>query len=182
MLKDYIPFNEQEKHDLPIILEALQDNNSLTRDNKIGHFTVSCWILNQNHDHVLMCYHRIYNSYAWLGGHVDGMSDFKQVALKEAYEESGLSNIRLLFDKPISIEILTVDGHIKNNEYVSSHLHYNVTYLMEANDQDELVIKEDENSDLAWFSLDDALKASSEPWLIENIYKKLNKKIRVLLV
>lgn len=181
MLKNYQPFNEQEKHDLPILIKALQEKNSLTRDNKIGHFTVSCWILNQNHDRVLMCYHRIYNSYAWLGGHVDGMSDFKQVALKEAREESGLKNIRLLFDEPISIEILTVNGHIKNNEYVSSHLHYNVTYLMEANDQDELVIKEDENSDLAWFSLDDALKASNEPWIIENIYKKLNRKIRVLL-
>ena len=27
---------------------------------------------------------------------------------------------------------------LKDGKYVSSHLHYNVTYLMEANDQDEI--------------------------------------------
>ena len=48
-------------------------------------------------------------------------------------------------DDLFSLEVLTVDGHVKRGKYVSSHLHYNVTYLMEANDQDELKIKEDEN-------------------------------------
>ena len=44
---------------------------------------------------------------------------------------------------------------------------------MEANDQDELKIKEDENKGLRWFSFEDALKASTEPWFVENIYSKL---------
>ena len=72
-----------------------------------------------------------------------------------------------------------MDGHIKKGEYVSSHLHLNVTYLLEANDQQTLSIKEDENSNIGWFLLDDALKASSEPWFVDNIYSKLNEKVKL---
>ena len=53
--------------------------------------------------------------------------------------------VQFLKDDPFSIEVLTVNGHIKNGVYVSSHLHYNITYLMEADDQEKLIIKEDEN-------------------------------------
>ena len=155
----------------------IEQKDVLTRKNTIGHFTVSCWVLNQSHDKVLMCYHKIYNSWCWLGGHVDGQKDFKKVALKEFQEESGLKHVRFLKDAPFSIEVLTVNGHIKNGVYVSSHLHYNITYLMEADDQERLIIKEDENKGLQWFDFEEALKASTEPWLVENVYKKLNKKI-----
>ena len=158
-------------------LKVIEQKDVLTRKNTIGHFTVSCWVLNQSHDKVLMCYHKIYNSWCWLGGHVDGQKDFKKVALKEFQEESGLKHVQFLKDDPFSIEVLTVNGHIKNGVYVSSHLHYNITYLMEANDQEKLIIKEDENKGLQWFDFEEALKASTEPWLVENVYKKLNKKI-----
>ena len=109
-----------------------------------------------------------------------GKSDnyFKKVALKEVQEESGLENVSFMSDDLFSLEVLTVDGHVKRGKYVSSHLHYNVTYLMEANDQDELKIKEDENKGLRWFSFEDALKASTEPWFVENIYSKLNSKVK----
>ena len=103
---------------------------------------------------------------------------FKKVALKEVQEESGLENVSFMSDDLFSLEVLTVDGHVKRGKYVSSHLHYNVTYLMEANDQDELKIKEDENKGLRWFSFEDALKASTEPWFVENIYSKLNSKVK----
>ena len=70
--------------------------------------------------------------------------------------------------------MLTVDGHEKRGEYVPSHLHMNVTYLLEADDHDALTVCEAENSGVAWFTLDDALRASTEPWFVERIYKKLN--------
>ena len=155
-ITNYQPYNEQEAKDKELLLKVLKQKDVLTRENEVGHFTVSCWVLNQNHNKVLMCYHKVYNSWSWLGGHVDGEKNFKKVAL----------------------EVLTVDGHVKRGEYVSSHLHYNVTYLMEANDQDELKIKEDENKGLRWFSFEDALKASTEPWFVENIYSKLNSKVK----
>ena len=135
-LLNYQPFNEQEEKDKELLLKVIEQKDVLTRKNTIGHFTVSCWVLNQSHDKVLMCYHKIYNSWCWLGGHVDGQKDFKKVALKEFQEESGLKHVQFLKDDPFSIEVLTVNGHIKNGVYVSSHLHYNITYLMEADDQE----------------------------------------------
>ena len=78
----------------------------------------------------------------------------------------------------LSLEILTVEGHIKRGEYVSSHLHLNVTYLLTADIHDELHIKPDENSGIRWFTFDEAKKASSEPWFVEHIYPKLNAKVK----
>ena len=37
---------------------------------------------------------------------------------------------------------------------------------------------EDENKGVAWFTLDEALKASTEPWFAKRIYSKLNEKLK----
>lgn len=42
-----------------------------------------------------------------------------------------------------------MDGHEKRGAYVSSHLHLNVTYLLEADDREALHKKADENSGVA---------------------------------
>lgn len=179
-IEKFIPYNEQEKKDKEEILRRLKNNEKLlTRDNKSAHLTASAWILNQDHNKVLMAYHNLYDSWAWLGGHADGESDLLKVCIKEVKEESHIKDIKVLTRDIFSLEILTVDGHIKKGEYVSSHLHLNVTYLLEANDQQTLSIKEDENSNIGWFLLDDALKASSEPWFVDNIYSKLNEKVKL---
>ena len=120
-----------------------------------------------------MAYHKIYDSWAWLGGHNDGESDCLKVAIKEAKEESGIGNIKPLSEEIYSIEVLSVDSHLKRGEYVPTHLHLNVTYLLEADDSEKLVIKEDENSGVAWFSNDEVMVRSSEEWFKKNIYAKL---------
>lgn len=179
-IEKFIPYNEQEEKDKEEILKRLKNNEKLlTRDNKSAHLTASAWVLNQDHNKVLMAYHNLYDSWAWLGGHADGESDLLKVCIKEVKEESHIKDIKVLTPDIFSLEILTVDGHIKKGEYVSSHLHLNVTYLLEANDQQTLSIKEDENSNIGWFLLDDALKASSEPWFVDNIYSKLNEKVKL---
>ena len=42
----------------------------------------------------------------------------------------------------------------------------------------KLQVKEDENSNVAWFGLDEAVEKSNEKWFRENIYAKLNDKLR----
>ena len=56
----------------------------------------------------------------------------------------------------------------------------NVTYLLEADEEEPLTVCEDENKGVAWFGLDEALSASSEPWFVQRIYRKLNEKLRKL--
>lgn len=176
----YVPFNEQEKRDKQIILEILEnEDNVLTRENQKYHFTVSAWIVTPDRKKVLMCYHNIYNSWAWLGGHTDGESNLREVILKEVREESGVTNIKFLLDEIFSLEILTVDGHIKKGKYVSFHLHLNITFLLEAEETEKLLINPDENSDLDWIAVEEISIKSSEKWFVENIYSKLNTKVEI---
>lgn len=178
-LEQYKPFNEQEERDRENLLRWIDSGMDLyTRDNTFAHFSASAWVTDKSRTKVLMAYHNIYHSWSWLGGHADGDRDLRRVALKEVKEESSVSDARLLSNDLFSIEILTVDGHVKNGKYVSSHLHLNVTFLMEADDSSHIENKPDENSAVAWFALDDAVNASSEPWFREHIYSKLNAKLR----
>lgn len=177
-IERYQPFNEQEEHDKALILRALHEEKDIfTRDNTLAHMTASAWVVNPKHDKALMVYHNIYNSWSWLGGHADGDKNLLDVAIREVKEESGVVDVRPVSTDIFSLEVLTVDGHIKKGQYVSSHLHLNVTYLLEVDDQDPLFVKPDENSGVRWFSLDGAIAASSEPWFQERIYRKLNTKL-----
>ncbi|MBR5516878.1 MAG: NUDIX hydrolase [Firmicutes bacterium] len=177
-IENYIPFNEQEENDKQEILRRLNSGERLLgRDNLSAHFTASAWVVNKQRDKVLMAYHNLYDSWAWLGGHVDGEEDLLKVAIKEVQEESGLSYVMPVTEDIFSLEILAVDGHFKKGKYVPSHLHLNATFLVEADETAELRHKPDENSSVGWFSLDDAIEASKEEWFKEHIYNKLNAKL-----
>lgn len=178
----YEPFNEQEARDKAVILRFLEQNeDAFLRENRIAHMTASAWVVNPARDKVLMVYHKIYDSWSWTGGHADGETDLLAVALREVTEETGVTHVRPVSKEIFSLETLTVDGHEKRGEYVPSHLHLNVTYLLEADDTEALRVCEDENKGVAWFSLDEALRASTEPWFVERIYTKLNDKLKKAL-
>ncbi len=177
-IKEYAPCCEQEARDKAVILDFLEKNpDAFFRSNLIAHMTASAWIVNAERTKVLMVYHRIYDSWSWTGGHADGEEDLLAVALREAREETGLKKVQPVSGKICSLEVLTVDGHEKHGAYVPSHLHLNVTYLLEADESEELHVCEEENSGVRWFTLDAALAASTEPWFVERIYKKLNSKL-----
>ncbi len=101
------------------------------------------------------------------------------MALRELQEETGVRHAVLVRPDIFSLEILTVDGHIKNGNYVSSHLHMNVTYLAEADENEALLVNENENQAVQWWSFEDALKVPKEPWFVTWIYKKLIEKVLV---
>ena len=180
-LSAYIPYNEQEARDRVLLLDCLRrEPEVLTRQNALAHFTASAWIVNPARTRVLMAYHNIYHSWSWLGGHADGESDLLAVALREAREESGIRSARPVSENIFSLEALTVDGHEKRGTYVSSHLHLNVTYLLEADPAEPVRCRPDENSHVGWFTPEGAVEASTEPWFRERIYRKLNEKLAAL--
>ncbi len=174
----YAPFNEQEERDKAVILDFMdRHGDAFLRSNLTAHMTASAWVVNAARDRVLMVYHKIYDSWSWTGGHADGEEDLLSVAIREVREETGVQSVRPVSEEIYSLEILTVDGHEKRGKYVPSHLHLNVTYLLEADEHETLRICEAENSGVRWFTLDGALQASTEPWFVARIYKKLNEKL-----
>ena len=178
-IEKYKPYNEQEEKDKNTILKYMDTfEDTLTRNNEFGHFTASAWVVNKERTKVLMIYHNIYKSWAWTGGHADGESDLLSVAVREVKEETGVENVKVLDDDIFSLEIVCVNGHIKRGKYVSSHVHLNVTYLLEVDESETLRIKEDENSGVKWVPIDEVELASNERWVKEKVYRKLNEKLK----
>ena len=176
-IENYIPYNEQEQVDKEMMLEYMNTfKDVLTRENKMCHFTASNWIVNKERTKVLMIYHNIYQSWAWTGGHADGNEDLLQVALKEAHEETGLTNLKLLNDNIFGLQILTVDSHRKRGKFVPSHLHLDCCFLLEANEKEPLRMKEDENSGVEWVDIHKATEVTKELKMVP-IYQKLNDKL-----
>ena len=97
--------------------------------------------------------------------------------IKRIKEETGINNLKLLSDGIYGLQIITVDSHIKRGKFISSHLHLDCCFLFEANEEDELKIKEDENSGVKWFNIDEATKITNEEKM-KPIYAKLNSKIK----
>lgn len=178
-IEKFKPFNEQEEVEKRIMLKYINDfDDVLTRKNEYGHFTSSAFILNKERTKMLMIYHKIYNSWAWTGGHSDGDSDLLYVAMKEAKEETGITSVKPIKDNIYSLEIITVNGHEKRGKYVGSHVHLNTTFLLEADENESIRIKEDENSGVKWVPIDEITKVSSEPWICKRVYQKIIDKMR----
>lgn len=175
VIEQFVPSCEQEERDQAVMVRFLDQNDDcLQRSNLIAHFTASAWIVNPARDKVLMVYHNIYDSWSWTGGHADGEPDLLSVAVKEAKEETGVKALKVLRREPLSLEIITVDGHQKRGAYVPSHLHLNLTYLLEAEASQKLSIKEDENSGVRWIPVSALADYVTEPWMLDRIYSKLS--------
>ena len=171
---DYQPKNEQEAHDRQQMLQFMQRHDDyLLRENTTAHFSASMWAVNPARTKVLMVYHNLYNAWAWTGGHADGMENMRDVALKELKEETGIRSARLVSDDIFSLETLTVDGHMRRGQWVPSHLHFNITYLAEVDEDEALSIKADENSGVRWWPMEDVPTVCTEPWMVKHIYSKL---------
>lgn len=175
VIQGYRPWNGQEEQDRASMLQFLARNptDALLRENRIAHFTASVWVVNPQRTKTLMIYHKLYDSWSWIGGHADGEADLRSVALRELEEETGVKRARLAFPEPCSLEQLPVAGHMKRGVYVPSHLHLNLTWLAVADEGEKLSVCPEENAGVRWFTAAGALAASSEAWMAERIYKKL---------
>lgn len=178
-IEKFAPYNEQEKIDKRLMLKFIEDfDDVLTRQNEYGHFTSSAFVLNKDRSKILMVYHNIYNSWSWVGGHSDSDGDLLHVAMKEAKEETGIKSVSPISNDIYSLELINVNGHEKREKYVASHIHLNVTYLLEADENEILIIKEDENKGVRWVPIEEILKATSEEWMRDRVYSKILDKMK----
>ena len=166
--------DEREAQEQRMILDMIDrlGDAILFRESEIAHMTASSIIVSPDRRRTLMAFHRIYNSWAWTGGHADGESDFEAIARREAQEETGISGLKRLGAGIASLEILPVWAHVKRGRAVGSHLHLNVSYLFEADDGLPLSVREDENSAVGWIDIDRLEEYVSEIPMLP-VYRRL---------
>lgn len=178
LIRRYKPYNEQEKKDKEIFLYCLDTfDNILSRENQIAHITSSAFVVNKTTDKTLMIHHNIYHSWSWTGGHADGEEDLLIVAMKELQEETGVKNVKPVTSDIFSLDVLPVLGHVKDGKYVSAHLHLSVAYLIKADEDEKLIVKADENSDVRWIPINEVVAYSDEPHM-QKLYQKLITKMK----
>ncbi len=173
-INDFQPKDEREaaeKREMLALIEH-EGDGILERSCEHAHMTASSMIVNADRTKVLMAYHKIYNSWAWTGGHSDGDGDFEAVARREASEETGITGLVPIGSGPASLEILPVWAHVKHGKWVGSHLHLNVSYLFEADDSLPLRIAEDENSAVGWVAVEELDRYVTEKTMLP-IYERL---------
>ena len=155
MIENYVPCDEREEKDKEQMLMFINSfDDVLTRDNLIGHFSASAFVVNKERTKMLSVYHIINDGWTYPGGHADGEEDLLSVALREVEEETGLK-ATVLSEEPCLISTNTVPCHIKRGKFVSSHLHFDVLYLMEADDSIPLAFREDESKGVKWILFDE---------------------------
>lgn len=174
VIEGYMPCDGREEAEKNAMLELIRLHGDalLCRTCVQTHMTASAIIVNKARTKTLMAYHKIYQSWAWTGGHCDGEMDFEAVARREASEETGIKTLRRLGEGPASIEILPVWAHVKRGAWVGSHLHLNVSYLFEADEEEPLRVAEDENSAVGWIEIRKLSDFVSESYMMP-IYEKL---------
>jgi 8-oxo-dGTP pyrophosphatase MutT (NUDIX family) len=123
--------------------------NAFERSLALGHFTASAWILNEDRSKVLLTHHAKLDRWLQLGGHADGEKNLLQVALKEAHEESGLQDIKILSDNIFDIDIHIIPANKKEEK----HEHFDIRFLFESDENENLVLNHESNQ-LKWIPLE----------------------------
>ena len=158
-LKKITPFEDVEKEMIQRMINFIDAHeNSMDQKLKAGHLTGSAWIVNKERTKALFTHHTKLGMWLQLGGHAEVEDEtIKHTAIREAHEESGLQSVKL-----ISEDILSVDIHlIPERKGFPDHLHYDVQFLFEADENENLVIS-GESNDLKWISLEDIPNYNNE--------------------
>lgn len=174
MIANYRPYSEQEEKDQLLMLQFIDafGKKALDRDCPGGHFTASGFIFNKDRTKTLMCEHLVDHSLAWLGGHADGMSDMLKRAELEINEESGITRFSPINGQIGGLTVIAIPGHIKRGVYVSSHIHLDVAYAFEADENEAIVYQKEENSGVRWVTFEEMRQQVEDAWKNQYAYEK----------
>lgn len=162
-LRNYKTVYDDERAFVPRFLGLLQQPNAYQRTHLPGHITGSAWIINNDGTKVLLVNHAALHKWLQPGGHADGDENVLRVALREVNEETGLTNLTQVGTGFFDIDIHSIPA--RKDLSFPQHDHYDVRFLFQADEKEELKIS-DESTDLRWVSLLDLQNYNAEPSIL----------------
>ncbi|MCF6324194.1 MAG: NUDIX hydrolase [Gammaproteobacteria bacterium] len=163
------PFDKTELSFKQAILAFVQRHDDFyKRTLECGHVTGSAWIINPAHSHALMLHHKKLGHWLQPGGHIEQDSDVLAAALREAREETGIKNMRVVSDAIFDIDIHTIPANCREAE----HLHFDIRYLFEIS-LDTMPVVSDESNDVRWFSLEEIAAINDDTSIQRMILKTI---------
>ena len=139
-------FLEEEAYKLRF-LDLLNHQDCFHRSLLTRHITASAWIINQESNAVILLHHAKLNKWLQPGGHADGDEDVRNVALKEAEEETGIKGFEFIQSKIFDLDIHTIP---KRNE-IAEHEHFDIRFLFKA-PANAKPISNHESNQIDWIS------------------------------
>lgn len=146
LLENHQPFDKNEEAMLQQTIDFVRQNpQCFERSLAIGHITGSAWIVDESRDYAILMHHKKLNRWFQPGGHADGETNVLNVAIKEAQEETGVVDLKIL-----SHAIYDVDVHlIPENPKELAHYHFDIRFLFEVKKDIPLKINA-ESKEIKW--------------------------------
>ena len=126
-----------------------------------GHFTGSVFIFSADSGHVLLHHHRRLDRWLQMGGHDEGESDPRATALRESAEESGLTDLVLLSEAILDLDVHPIPPSPARGE--PGHSHFDVRYAAVTRTAGAARADDAESLGLAWLPLEEAARRMEEP-------------------
>jgi len=154
-LRAHVPEDDEEDVDLRTIrVFVAQHASPFDRRIAQGHLTGSAVVVSAAGDRVLLLHHRKLDRWLQPGGHGEpGETCGEAVALREAREETGLTDLTLHPSAPRPLDVDVHDIPARPDE--PAHQHLDLRYLVVAPAGAEVSRCALETNDLRWFSWDE---------------------------
>jgi 8-oxo-dGTP pyrophosphatase MutT (NUDIX family) len=153
-LRAYAAHDETELSNVAALESLLHaaGEEAFSRENYVpGHVTASAFVVDRQ-GRLLLHHHRTLDRWLQLGGHLDPGEEPAAAALREAREESGLTEL-----EPAGESFFDVDVHpIPRRVEAPLHNHFDLRYLFIAPSAAGLTPPADESQRLAWFPMERA--------------------------
>ncbi len=167
VLAQHRPADADEARDLAHITAFAQAHQDcFGRSNPLGHITGSTFVLDPA-GRLLLTHHAKLDRWLQVGGHSDPDEyDPADTALREATEESGLTDLTLVSRAPVDI-----DAHrIPARKGEPAHDHLDFRYVARTQTPDAIVVTA-ESHDLRWFDFDALADLDFDPALLRAVQK-----------
>ncbi|MDZ5761688.1 NUDIX hydrolase [Candidatus Cyrtobacter comes] len=151
-LSEYTCSSIQEKTNKLLITSFIEQNpDCFYRSCINGHVTGSALLLSHDKRYILLHFHNLCQKWLPFGGHADGESDIASVAMRELAEESGITDVELLYNSPSYINIHYIPHNDKKGE--KEHVHYDITYTFICKKAEDC-LQSPEALEMRWIPID----------------------------